>query len=78
MDRILSGGHACSCRWRPCRPRRKGSGKPAAGAGSEAVAGGQPPARPGDPYLPKKSPLIRKLELTDAEVNALVAWLGTL
>jgi len=28
--------------------------------------------------VPQKSPLIRKLELTDAEVNALVAWLGTL
>lgn len=42
-------------------------------AGMGAVSG-----KAGDPYVPQKSPLIRKLELTDAEVNALVAWLGTL
>lgn len=32
----------------------------------------------GDPYLPRKSPLIRRLELTEPEIAALVAWLGTL
>ena len=33
---------------------------------------------PDDPYLPKKSPLIKKLNLTPEEIKALTAWLSTL
>ncbi|MFZ4550813.1 MAG: cytochrome-c peroxidase [Aquabacterium sp.] len=34
--------------------------------------------KPGDPYVPKKSSLIHKLNLTEDEMAALVAWLETL
>lgn len=34
--------------------------------------------RPADPYLPPKSPFIRKLALSEAEIQAVTAWLGTL
>lgn len=33
---------------------------------------------PGDPYVPRKSPHIQKLGLTEAELQALLAWLETL
>lgn len=31
-----------------------------------------------DPFVPKKSPLIRKLDLSEEEIKALTAWLSTL
>lgn len=34
--------------------------------------------KPGDPYVPSKSPMIQKLGLTTTEMEALAAWMGTL
>lgn len=34
--------------------------------------------KPDDPYVPPKSPLIQPLQLTPAEIDAVVAWLQTL